>query len=248
LTLGGTRLLALAGVNGDVFFRDPNDVEWTISRLDNLGVHAGLAAQSAVFNGAAWVVGTNSGLFTSTLGQEPWTRFAPGVGPVNWTALANQGRHLFVAFDVTLGAVIEDSGDDGVTWGNAEFLPDVFVHQLAVSGISLYAARADGLWRLPLATVGVASRPGREGLHFALVGAQPLRDQARLRFELPEAATATIEVFDVSGHRMEPRVVRGWPAGTQDVSLDTRRLSPGVYMAVLTSGGRRETARLVHVR
>ena len=199
-------------------------------------------------NGAAWVVGSNSGLFRSTLGQEPWTRFAPGLGPVNWTALANQGRHLFVAFDVTLGAVIEDSGDDGVTWENAEFLPSVFVHQLAVSGVSLYAARADGLWRLPLATAGVALRHGRDGLHFAVVGPQPLRDQARLRFELPTAATATIEVFDVSGRRMEPRVARAWPAGTQNVSLDARGLSPGIYMAVLTSGDKRETVRLAHLR
>src|SRR5215831_1024431 len=94
LALGGTRLLAMAGGNGDVFFRDPGDAEWTLSRLDNLGIHAGLQAMTAMFTGAGWIVGSNLGVFSSAAGHEPWTRHDPGFGALHWVTFANQGGHV----------------------------------------------------------------------------------------------------------------------------------------------------------
>ena len=143
---------------------------------------------------------------------------------------------------------MEDSGDDGSTWQNAEALSGVFVEQLAVSGTTLYAARGDGLWRRSISSAGVAPPLGGKGLRFAMAGPQPFGSQARLRFDLPEAGTASIAVFDVSGRAVGPRIVEWWPAGVRQVFLDARQLSPGVYAAVLTAGNRREVVRLVHTR
>ena len=247
LALGGTRLIASAGANGMVFRRDPGDADWTISNLDNVGIHAGLSAMSAVWSGTGWVVGTNLGVFHSVAGQEPWTRVDPGLGSLNWVTFAPQGHHLFGAFNTRLAAVMEESDDDGATWQNAEVLPSVFVKQLAVSGNDLYAARGDGLWRRQIGTASVAAvTPGQ--LSLALAGPQPCRDLARLRFELPEAEAASIEVFDVLGRSMGDRVTGWWSAGPHEVALDARRLSPGVYAALLSAGGRREVVRLVHVQ
>jgi hypothetical protein len=115
-------------------------------------------------------------------------------------------------------------------------------------GDELYAGRNDGLWRRSVATVSVVpgGLPGR--LRFALDGAQPVRDQARLRFDLPEAGTAVIEVFDIHGARAVERIKEWRSAGSQELSLDARRLRPGVYAARLTAAGRSEVVRIVRVQ
>jgi hypothetical protein len=248
ITLGGTRLLVTGGANGEVFRRDPGEPEWTVSNLDNLGLHAGLEAQTATWNGFGWVLGTNLGVFRSTAGQEPWTRFDPGVGTLRLITFATLGRHLFAAIDTPISAVMEESSDDGATWGNAETLPGVFVARLAVSGGFLYAARGYGLWRHAIDTASVPPAGGASGVRFALAGPQPFADQARLRFELPAAGDASIEVFDAQGRLAIDRVGGWWSAGPHEVTLDAQGMSAGVYTARLTAGSTHEVVRLVHLR
>lgn len=248
LALGASRLLAMAGANGMVFRRDSGDAEWTISNLDNVGLHPGLTGQSAAWTGAGWVVGTNIGVFRSVSGQEPWTLSGPVLGSLDWTTFATRGRELFAAFDTPLAAFVEESADDGATWQNAEGFSGVFVRALMVSGNTLYAARGDGLWRRPLDPAAVTSGDAGQGLRFALAGPQPFREQARLRFELPRPGRATIQVFDVLGRRVGDHIDRWWPSGPNEVALDTRRLNPGVYAARLETDSGRETVRLVRVR
>ena len=247
LALGGTRLLASAGSNGEVFIRDPADAEWTISHLDNIGIHAGLQPMTAVFTGTACVAGTNIGIFRSLTGKEPWTRFDAGIGPLFWTTLANEGQHVFTALDISVGAVTETSDDDGATWQFEEFFPDVFIKALAVSGNTLFAAREDGLWRRPTGIAGVPGLPP-VGLRFALAGPQPFGDETRLRFDLPQAGRVTIEIFDVLGRKVSDELDGWWSSGPHEVALQARQLSPGVYDARLTAGGARENLMLVHIR
>jgi photosystem II stability/assembly factor-like uncharacterized protein len=250
LALGGNRLLAMAGGNGDVFFRDPGDPEWTISRLDNIGIHAGLQATTAVFTGAGWVVGSNNGVFSSAAGDKPWTRNDPGLGPLRWVTFASQAGHLFAAFDLALtpAAVVQESDDLGATWQNSEFFPDVFILNLVISGNTLFATRGDGLWRRSLGTTSVPVVTPIRALSFAVSGPQPFREQTRVRFDLPESGTASIELFDVTGRAAGERIEGTWSAGPHEVSVDASRLSPGVYTARLTAGSERAAVRLVHVR
>jgi hypothetical protein len=248
ISLGGVRLLATGGANGQVFRRDPGEPDWTVSNLDNAGLHPGLEAQTATWNGFGWVVGTNLGVFRSTTGQEPWTRFDPAVGTIRLITFANQGRHLFGAFVTNLVAVMQESSDDGATWGNRETLPGVFVARLAVSGNVLYAARADGLWRHAIGTASVLPGGGASGVRFALAGPQPFGEQARLRFELPAAGVASIEVFDAQGRLATGRLGGWWSAGPHEVTIDAQGMSAGVYTARLTAGSRQEVVRLVHLR
>jgi len=164
-----------------VFFRDPGDPDWTVTNLNNVGLRPGTEAQSAAWNGFGWVVGTNLGLFRSATGQEPWARFDPALGSINLITFATQGRHLFAAFDTPLTVVIQESSDDGATWGNAETIPNVFVARLAVSGSLLYAARGDGLWRRAI----VASAPSDGGappVRFALAGPGVARNEVPPEF------------------------------------------------------------------
>ena len=248
LALGGTRLLAAAGSNGQVLDRDPGDGDWTVSSLDNVWLHPGLIAESAAWTGSGWVVGTDIDVFRSVAGQEPWARTGPGVSGLFHTAFATLGRHLFAAFDIVNFAVIDHSGDDGVNWDELDLLPNGFVYKMAVSGGDLFAGRADGLWRRSTAVASVPGSGAPSGLRFALAGPQPVRDQVRFRFELPQPGSASIEVFDVAGRRAAEPVQQSWSAGTHEVSWNARSLGPGVYEARLTAQGRQEVVRLVRVR
>ena len=68
------------------------------------------------------------------------------------------------------------------------------------------------------------------------------------RFELPKPGSVKIELFDVLGRRTGVQGAASWPAGPNEMSFDTRGLSPGVYAARLTAGDAHAELRLVHTR
>jgi hypothetical protein len=251
LVVGGPRLLALAGGNGQVYINDPGDADWTQSSLRNVGLFPGVQAQLGAFTGSGWVVGTNVDVFISASGQAPWTRSRLELGPVRSSTFAVRDQLLFAAFDIVSDVnlvVIEHSEDDGATWHVLDVLLNEFAFKLAFSGTTLYAAQADGLWRRETSTVSVPGAEAPSALRFSLAGPQPVGDAVRFRFELPEAASASIEVFDVAGRRAAAPVRGSWPAGTHEVSWNAQALGPGVYEALLNAGGRHAVVRLVHVR
>jgi len=255
LAVGGTRLIAAAGGNGTVFFRDPGDADWTQSFLDNVGLHPGFQASSAAWTGTGWVVGVQASrfVFRSASGQGPWSFVDLGLGVVSSSALVTRGHRVFAAFNVVINAVlsaaIEQSADDGATWQRLEVLPNTLVYKMAVIGNDLYAGRLDGLWRRSTATVSVPGNdPRPAGLRFALAGPQPVRNIVRFRFDLPEAGPTSIEVFDVAGRRVAAPIEQWSSAGSHEVSMDTRDLGPGIYAARLTQRGAQEIVRLVRVR
>jgi hypothetical protein len=248
LAVGGTRIVAGAGANGSVFFRDPGAPDWTVSWLNNVGLSPGRQAFVVVFTGQAWLVATGNDLFRSASGQEPWTVVGPHVLGSIGAALAADAAHAFAAFNFIDEVVILHSVDDGITWDVLDELPGVFVYGMALHGDEVLAGRADGLWRRSTATVSVSNPPAPTGLDFALAGPQPVGSTVRFRFKLHEAAEATLEVFDAAGRRVAEPVRQSWSPGRHELLWSARDLAPGVYAARLTSGARHEVIRLVRVR
>ena len=80
------------------------------------------------------------------------------------------------------------------------------------------------------------------------MGANPIRDEARFRFELPEAARARLELFDLAGRRLAGSIEQALPAGSHEVSWPVRDLAPGIYVARLRAADRSEALRLVRIR
>ena len=157
ITVGGTRLLACAGTNGTVYFRDPGDSDWTESLLKNVVLSPGTGPFTAIFTGSRWVVGTNTGAYHSVQGQSPWTFVNVGLGPQVNVVFAIRQPVVFASFGTSLFANIEYSLDDGASWQVLDTLPAVFVFGLATHDNTLYAARLDGLWQRSIATV--AAKP-----------------------------------------------------------------------------------------
>lgn len=249
LAVDGTRLIAAAGGNGSVFFRDPGDADWTASWLDNVGLHPGLQAFGAVWTGTGWVVATGAGqrVFSSVHGDVPWAIVNLGLGNLDFETLTTLGHRVFGAFNRVNDAVIAHSDDDGLTWTALDDLPGVLVFRMATVGTDLFAGRNDGLFRRSTATASVAvGSPA--GLRLAIAGPQPVVHDVRLRFDLPEAGDATIDVFDVAGRRAARVVQPSLTAGPHEVTLGAHDLMPGVYAVRLVAGPRSEVVRLVRVQ
>jgi len=242
------RLVAAAGFNGQVFVRDRGDADWTEQWVNDIGPQPGLAPLSVVWTGVRWVMGTNIGVFISTSGQAPWTHVGPNLGLAFFLPLVVRGHDLLAAFGIGLTSVLEFSGDDGATWQEIETRMNTGIYRLAISGSDLYAGRIDGLWRRPLATLAVPGDGPPAQVRFAIAGSQPIGDEVRFRFDLPEPSPVTIEVFDVAGRRAADPIRGSWPAGRNESSWNARGLGPGVYLARLTAGSRRAVVRMVRAR
>ena len=250
LAIGGspTRLLACGGFNGDVFFRDPGQPDWTESLLFNDRLAAGLAPLAAVWTGHSWLVGTNIGVFHSALGQAPWTYFDFGLHPTLFASFALKDGIVFTHFANGEGTGIEFSTDDGVTWQLLDALPATFTYSIATLGSTLFGGRVDGLWRRAIDTVGVPPPVRPASLRLAIAGPNPVHDEARLRLELPEPGRAHVALFDIAGRRLPGGFDESLSAGVHEVQLPTRDLPHGIYLAQLSAGGRSASVRLVRGR
>lgn len=247
LALGGVRLFASAGANGDAFTRDPGDGEWTHSFFGNGGLLPGVAAQMAIWTGDRWVVGTSGGVFSSADGNVGWTPSSSGPTSVEWTTFATSGSSVLAAFTFFTGAIFASSSDDGANWTPLDVLPGKFIYRLVQNHENLFAAQIDGLWVRSSPSASVHGATASRDLKFALVGPQPVRNSTRFSFQLPEAGDARIEVFDVLGRLAAPRLEDSWSAGVHEVPFDAHTLSPGVYTARITSGSRHAMVRIVHI-
>jgi hypothetical protein len=84
-------------------------------------------------------------------------------------------------------------------------------------------------------------------LDFAPARPNPFTRRTTLRFTLPEAAHARLDVFDVSGRRVATLVDERLPAGAHVATLDGRGLTSGVYLCVLEAGGKAALQRCVRL-
>lgn len=125
---------------------------------------------------------------------------------------------------------VADVNDDG--------LADAAVTDLGDDGIRVY---------LNLATVSVPAGWGPSSLGFAIAGSNPIRDEAHLRFELPEAEHVRLDFFDLEGRLLPGAIDATLSAGAHDVTWDSRGLAPGIYLARLVAAGQSVTVRLVRI-
>ena len=92
--------------------------------------------------------------------------------------------------------------------------------------------------------------PAAAAVELALSGTRPnpARGDLMVEFSLPDAASARLELLDVSGRRLMAREVGVLGAGRHTIALAPERaLAPGVYLLRLTRGGRSLTVRTVVV-
>lgn len=175
----------------------------------------------------------DTGAFTTLVDLQPWFNWQYGMPGVAAAPDSN----------VYLGTYGDQFGVTRRASGNAvELLPDDL-------------ANVDLVWVGPGSTTAVGD-PAPEADHaFGLSPAvpNPARDATHLRFRLPHAAHAKLELFDSQGRRVRTLADGAHAAGEHTVGWNGRdqqgRAAPaGVYFARLTSDGATRRVRLVLTR
>jgi len=110
------------------------------------------------------------------------------------------------------------------------------VVKLSSLDISQWGPAVDSM-KVELVSAGVPQNPA---LELARVAPDPVREGGRLTFSLATAGDARLAVYDVQGRERATLANGAFGAGPQSVAFSPRAhgLTPGLYLAVLQSGGR----------
>ncbi len=175
--------------------------------------------------------------FYDTYGATLWSfygfkdAFHPGLG---WTASDH------IAIDQGPILLMIENHRTGLLWNRFMANPEI-APMLAALGFEPDSGAATGVEPgTPVALrLAAAPNPSAGAMSFAV--------------ELPAAATAELDVFDLSGRRVTSLRRDGLAAGRHALGwdgrgADGRPVAPGVYMARLRAGERAVTARFVRMR
>ncbi len=154
--------------------------------------------------------------------EADFTQFVPPRSP--------SGQYTFVGYIGTYPAVIEDSSffhftkgaANGV--GNGSFNPDGWTSE---GGFEIFRETPPGQFILSSAFPN------------------PFNPVTTIRFELPQAARVTLDVYDVNG-RCVATLVEGYRhGGSYEAAFDASDLASGVYVYHLTAGEYTATGKMV---
>jgi hypothetical protein len=93
--------------------------------------------------------------------------------------------------------------------------------------------------------VAVDDPPPPAALAFTLEGANPGAGAPGFRFELPNASSVTISLYDVSGRRVATLANGAFPAGIHHVRWSRTDARAGIYFARMVADGRTINRRVV---
>jgi putative pyrroloquinoline-quinone binding quinoprotein/beta-propeller uncharacterized protein DUF5122 len=233
-------------------------------------VHALAANDSTLFLAADGLAAVNGqprtdlvALDLATGAVKPWDAHLSG-SVANPTpaasALVLSGHTVYVGGDFwSLGgqvrpclAAVDDSVGLATAWAP---LADFPVSALAASGNTLYAGGIFGAVDLlpchGLAALSIPSDPVMAPLAFALAQnfPNPAHAATTVRFTLPSAAVATLELYDIAGRRMATPINRVLlKAGVHDTDIGLGGLRPGMYLYRLEAGDRAATRKMLVLR
>ena len=139
------------------------------------------------------------------------------------------------------GGVESTALDGDVLYVGGSFLTFGGYPQACVSAVSLTPAPKSERRARPLAAAST-------DLHLAPARPNPAATEVRLGFVLPQAAVATLAVYDLQGRRVAlPIDTAPLPAGAHEVRVPTSDWKAGCYFYSLGVAGRRVTKRMVVV-
>jgi len=98
--------------------------------------------------------------------------------------------------------------------------------------------------RMPARPASQSGRSAQSGIALRSLGPNPGRRGSLVRFALPEAGPAALELFDLAGRRRWSLDVGSFGPGEHEVALGGGSIPPGVYVARLTQGDHKATMRI----
>jgi photosystem II stability/assembly factor-like uncharacterized protein len=190
----------------------------------------------------------NVGLFVSPDDGATWSLLTAHL------ASTYPGDLLFVAgklYYASYGAGVETSTDRGATWTTMnDGLTNRRMSALlrARDGYLYASSQGAGVFRSAMQIVGVEGEaPAADGLTLLGIWPQPLTTEGYIRFFTTNHDNASLQVFDATGRRVMERA-KLMNAGENSFTVESSRLTPGMYQFRITAGGASASGRFVVVR
>jgi len=73
----------------------------------------------------------------------------------------------------------------------------------------------------------------------------PFNDRTIIKYELPQAAVVTIDIYDILGRRVESLLSQCQPAGSHSLIWNAEDLSSGMYFYRIQAGDYNETRKML---
>lgn len=170
-------------------------------------------------------------------------------------SVGHANRNRVAALDLATG--LATAWNPNLTGGDGSYPTEVLALEARAStiyvggnftNVGLYGIRGLAAIEDP-SLVGVPEPGQVPGSDMRLtIAPTPMRHRGHLFFTLPQAATVSIDVFDLGGRRIQ-RVIEeaSFSAGPHDVALERGRLRTGIYFVRLSTGPSSATRKLVIV-
>ena len=224
----GNAIFACSDSSG-VFRTTNNAASWTAI---NSGLTDKRIFQLAAMGTKLFAV-TLSGVYISGDHGTSWAANSSSLKNINCFVVVN--NQLFAGTDSS-GVYL--SADSGGTWTsfNSGMPANTRVWSLAASSGDIFAGTSSGVWRAPFSITPVKKSGTTRLTCSRLQFMRQNGPRATLLFTLSSPATADLEVYDLSGHRILSLVHKRFGAGMQCVSFNIGSIAPGSYIIRLTAG------------
>lgn len=182
------------------------------------------------------------GVYRSRDRGRTWERRG-GTGPYFEAMLALPNGDLLGVKD----AVVQRSTDAGASWQNdhAGIPASERPQSLLMSPTGRLFVGGRYVYRTTSSLLDAEPPARATALALRAPSPNPSRESVVIRFVLPAAGDAAVELFDLGGRRVAWERAPHGPAGERAVRFDTRMLPAGTYVCRLSAGGASTARRLV---
>lgn len=175
------------------------------------------------------------GIYRSTDDGATWTRFIPGTGILGAGRFAVAGDRLYALLVKPSGtAFIKYTDDGGLSWHNFQpALTGSTGFDLTYLNGYLFAARSNGLWKIPLVTP--VAEPDAALPELNTNYPNPFSGTTTIPFVLPASGKVMLSVYDVSGALVATVFNGTLPAGKHEIEWNSGNLPAGSYVYCITT-------------
>lgn len=239
-----------AGTAGGGVYRSTNNGNNWIESLPYASVHSLTSSPNGYIYGHFDVSLGQDGIYISTNNGVNWQYVGFGSNDY-YTLKSNSAGHIFAGG--FYGAGIYRSTNNGNNW--SEVSTGIYNRMITTitfdnAGYSYAGTYFGGIYKTNISTIGIEVISSEMPAKYSLSQnyPNPFNPETKIEFGLPQSSFVKLNIYDVSGRKLEELVNQKLNAGTFEVTWNGSNYSSGVYFYKLVTEGFTETKKMILVK
>ena len=241
------------GDDNSIIFRSTNKgIEWehALPSFPEAGIGALITVPHN--NSAFLLAGTYRGILRSAVTDTMWIQKNNGLMDTMVYSLttASDDSGGITLFAGTENGGVYQSIDFGETWSSLDSgFSTLRINALTIAQGYIFAGLDSGVWKRSLSQVVTSARSVRIEVPTEFILEQnypnPFNPSTVISYQLPVNSHITLKVYDVIGREVATLVNEVKEAGRYSTQFDGTKLSSGIYVARLQSGGKVQLKKML---